>query len=151
MGLTQWWLNFFFCFLGVGLKNYLLLYRLPKNNKSTNIYRFKLRFVRRRFGILIEAIPHSPREVNHQLVRICMNGTASHLCANCELFSNKNRTWYKCKYSEYNMPLCSVGDRSSPVTGQDCFALVYYTPEMLREVLQKYLTLSAKNKKNKCI
>ena len=42
IGLNQWWLNFFLCFLDFGTSNYLVLYIPSINNESINIAKFKL-------------------------------------------------------------------------------------------------------------
>ena len=150
MGLNSWWFKLFFYFLDVGSANALVLYRLSMNDEYINISNFKLSLVSSLAGNQIKFVPSSPKEVSHQLVRICMKNTVRHLCAYCALFYKKKRTRYKCKAPGCNMPLCSVGDHSGPGNGQDCFALAHHRSEMLRAVQQKYLTMSAKTNKNKC-
>ena len=92
MGLNSWWFKLFFYFLDVGSANALVLYRLSMNDEYINISNFKLSLVSSLAGNQIKFVPSSPKEVSHQLVRICMKNTVRHLCAYCALFSNKNIT-----------------------------------------------------------
>ena len=97
-----------------------------------NIANFKLSLVISLVDKRIKAASRSYKEVSHQLVRICIDNTARHLCAYCALFYKKKRTRYKCKAPGCNMPLCR--DHGGPRTGQDCFALAHHTSEMPRAV-----------------
>ena len=78
-----------------------------------NIDNFQLIIVSILVGKHIKDLTQSPKEVIHQLVRVCMNNKARH-CAPTVYFSNKKITRYKYKDPEYYMPICSVIYHSVP-------------------------------------
>ena len=65
-----------------------------------------------------------------------------------EFFYKINNTWYKCRYPEWNITLCSIVYNSGPITDHYIFVLYHHKPEMLRAVWQKYLTMSTNTNKN---
>ena len=127
MGLNWWWLRLFFYFLDIGIKNIVLLYILSIYNEYRDIDRSKLILVSTILGNQIKYVPISPNEVILHLVHICMNNIDGILCAYIALFSNKNRTWYKWKYTKFNMPLCSARCCNGSVMIHDCFDLSHHT------------------------
>ena len=67
----------------------LVIYRIYTNNDSMNIAKLKSIIVIILVGKRIEALPRQPKELIHQLNRICINNTAEHLYAYCDFFLRK--------------------------------------------------------------